>query len=51
MQLMRRSTHWLLIATLFGCDVFSGEQVPARPNDPEASGAGYPVQLVDAAGE
>ena len=47
---MRWSVNWLLLATLVGCDVFSGQQDPARAEQPEPSRASYPFQLVDAAG-
>ena len=47
---MRRSVNWFLLATLVGCDAFSGQRVPARAEQPEPSGASYPFQLVDAAG-
>ena len=47
---MRWSVHWFLAATLVGCDAFPSEQAPAGANDPEASRASYPVQLVDDAG-
>ena len=47
---MRWSVNWFLVATLVGCDVFSGEQVPARADEPEAASTSYPFQLVDDGG-
>ena len=47
---MRWSVNWFLVATLVGCDAIPGEQVPAGADDPEASRASYPLQLVDDAG-
>ena len=47
---MRWSVNWFLLATLVGCDVFSGQQDPARAEPPETSRASYPFELVDAAG-
>ena len=47
---MRWSVNWFLVATLVGCDAFPGEQAPAGADDPEASRASYPVQLIDDAG-
>ena len=47
---MRWSVNWFLVATLVGCDAFSGEQVPARADEPEAASTSYPFQLVDDAG-
>ncbi len=47
---MRCSVIWLLVATLVGCDAFPGQQAPGSADEREASGASYPVQLVDAAG-
>jgi iron complex transport system substrate-binding protein len=43
-------SKWLLLATLVGCDAFSGQQDPPRVEQAEASRAGYPFQLVDASG-
>jgi iron complex transport system substrate-binding protein len=47
---MRWSVNWFLVATLVGCDAIPGEQVPGGADDPEASRASYPLQLVDDAG-
>jgi iron complex transport system substrate-binding protein len=47
---MRWSVNWFLVATLVGCDVMPGEQVPSGADDPEASRTSYPLQLVDDAG-
>ena len=47
---MRRSLTWFLLATLVGCDTFSGQQASGGADEPETSRASYPVQLVDAAG-
>ena len=47
---MRWSINWFLVATLVGCEAFPSEQVPAGTDDPEASRASYPLQLVDGAG-
>ena len=47
---MRRSVIWLLVATLVGCDTFSGQQASGGAGEPEDSPAGYPIQLIDAAG-
>ena len=47
---MRWSVNWFLVATLVGCDTTPGAQAPTRADDPEASRASYPLQLVDAAG-
>ena len=47
---MRWSFNCFLLATLLGCDVFPGQQVPARPEQPEPSSASYPFRVVDAAG-
>ena len=41
---------WFLLATLVGCDTFSGQQASGGADEPDASRAGYPVQLIDAAG-
>jgi len=46
---MRWSFNCFLLATLLGCDVFPGQQLPARPEQPEPS-SGYPFRVVDAAG-
>ena len=45
-----RSVIWLLVATLVGCDTFSGQQAAGGAGEPEDSPAGYPIQLIDAAG-
>ena len=45
-----RWSNWFLLATLVGCDAFSGQQDPARAEQPEPSRASYPFQLVDASG-
>ena len=47
---MRCSLTWFLVATLVGCDAFSGQEASGGADEPEASRASYPVQLVDAAG-
>ena len=47
---MRRSVIWLLVAALVGCDTFSGQQAAGGAGEPEDSPAGYPIQLIDAAG-
>ena len=47
---MRRSVIWLLVAALVGCDTFSGQQASGGAGEPEDSPAGYPIQLIDAAG-
>ena len=47
---MRWSVNWFLVATLVGCDAIPGEQAPTGADDPEASRASYPLQLVDDAG-
>ena len=47
---MRWSFNCFLLTTLLGCDVFTGREVPARPEQPEPSRASYPLQLVDASG-
>ena len=47
---MRRSVNWFLLATLVGCDAFSGQRDPAGAEQPEPSRGSYPFQLVDAAG-
>ena len=47
---MRWSVNWFLVATLVGCDAIPVERVPAGADDPEASRASYPVQLIDDAG-
>ena len=47
---MRCSVIWLLVATLVGCDAFPGQRAPGSADEPEASPASYPVQLIDAAG-
>ena len=47
---MRWSFNCFLLATLLGCDVFPGQQLPARPEQPEPSSASYPFRVVDAAG-
>ena len=44
------SAKWFLVATLVGCDAFSGQEASGGADEPEASRASYPVQLVDAAG-
>ena len=49
-ECMRWSINWFLVATLVGCDAFPGQQDPSGADEPEASRASYPVQLVDAAG-
>ncbi len=41
---------WFLVATLVGCDAFSGQQASGGADETEASRGSYPVQLVDAAG-
>lgn len=48
---MRWSITCVLLATLVGCDAFSGHQDPAGAEPPELMRAGYPFQLVDAAGK
>ena len=47
---MRRSVIWLLVAALVGCDTFSGQKASGGAGEPEDSPAGYPIQLIDAAG-
>ena len=47
---MRWSFSCFLLANLLGCDVFPGQQLPARPEQPEPSSAIYPFRVVDAAG-
>ena len=47
---MRRSVIWLLVAALVGCDTFSGQEASGGAGEPEDSPAGYPIQLIDAAG-
>ena len=47
---MRRSVIWLLVAALVGCDTFSSQQAAGGAGEPEDSPAGYPIQLIDAAG-
>ena len=47
---MRCSLTWFLVATLVGCDAFSGQEASGGADEPEASRASYPVQLVDDAG-
>ena len=47
---MSRSVIWLLVAALVGCDTFSGQQATGGAGEPEDSPAGYPIQLIDAAG-
>lgn len=47
---MSRSVIWLLVAALVGCDTFSGQQAAGGAGEPEDSPAGYPIQLIDAAG-
>ncbi len=41
---------WFLVATLVGCNPFSGQEASGGADEPEASRANYPVQLIDAAG-
>jgi len=47
---MRRSVHWFLVVALIGCEPSPGAQLPAGDSGSDASGPGYPVQVVDAAG-
>ncbi len=44
-----RSVCWCIVAALVGCEPSPGEQVSGE-GEPDASGASYPVELVDAAG-
>ena len=48
---MRWPVNWLLVATLVGCDAVPDERAPAGADDPGASRASYPIQLVDAGHE
>lgn len=45
-----RWSNWFLLATLVGCDAFSGQQDHAGGEQPEPFRASYPFQLVDASG-